>query len=157
MACAHSPLFPNFLGLHFILPSGQILYWVWVCMPLGIVDAAYIFTKITKPIMASLRLEGKRSSIYIDDLFNSHQTEVGCAQQEVYIHNQFYKGGWVFKPEKSSGPPSQIVKYLGILINSITMSFEIPEDKFEFVITESSFLNLNKFPRQAAGSGNCNL
>ena len=103
----HVPIHPDFqtfLGLHFILPSGQILYWVWVCMPLGIVDAAYIFTKITKPIMASLRLEGKRSSIYIDDLFNTHQTEVGCAQQEVYIHQQFFKGGWVFKPEKSSGP-----------------------------------------------------
>ena len=48
--------------------------------------AAFIFTKITKPIMSSLRLLGKRSSIYIDDLFNSHQEEVGCALQEKFIH-----------------------------------------------------------------------
>ena len=114
-------------------------------MPLGIVDAAYIFTKITKPIMGSLRLQGKRSSIYIDDLLNSHQTEVGCAQQEVYIHHQFFKGGWVFKPEKSSGPPSQIVQYLGIIINSKTMNFEIPEVKFEFIITEAEFFLTTKY------------
>ena len=58
----------------------------------------------------------------------------------------------MFKPEKSSGPPSQIVKYLGILINSKTMSFEIPEAKFEFVITESEYFLTNKnFPvRQLA-------
>ena len=71
-------------------------------MPLGIVDAAYIFTKITKPIMGSLRLLGKWSAIYIDNLLNSHQDEVGCEQQESFIHHQFFQGGWVFKPEKSS-------------------------------------------------------
>ena len=75
-------------------------------MPIGIVDAAFIFTKITKPIMSSLRLLGKRSSIYIDDLFNYHQEEVGCALQDKFIHEQFVRGGWVFKPEKSSGPPA---------------------------------------------------
>ena len=146
------PDFQTFLGLHFTLPSGQTLYWVWICMPLGIVDAAFIFTKITKPIMASLRLEGKRSSIYIDDLFNSHQTFEGCALQEIYIHNQFLKGGWVFKPEKSSGPPSQKVKYLGIIINSLTMCFEIPKEKYELNLTESAFFLTSKhFPvRQLA-------
>ena len=61
-------------------------------MPLGIVDAAYIFTKITKPMMSSLRLQGKRSSIYIDDLFNTHQEEVGCALQEKFIHDNFSRG-----------------------------------------------------------------
>ena len=96
----HVPIHPDFqtfLGLHFTLPNGQTLYWVWICMPLGIVDAAFIFTKITKPIMASLRLEGKRSSIYIDDLFNSHQTFEGCAFQKIHIHAQFLKGGVGFQ------------------------------------------------------------
>ena len=72
-------------------------------MPLGLVDTAYIFTQITKPIMSVLRLKGNRSSIYIDDLLNMHQEEAGCAEQESLIHNT-----WVFKPEKSSGPASKI-------------------------------------------------
>ena len=42
----HVPIHPDFqtfLGLHFTLPNGQTIYWVWICMPLGIVDAAFIF------------------------------------------------------------------------------------------------------------------
>ena len=103
-------------------------------MPLGIVDAAIIFTKITRPIMSSLILLDKRSSIYIDDLFNSHQEGVGCALQEKFIHEQFFRGGWVFKPEKRSGLPAKQVRYLGIIINSVTMNFEIPEDKLECIL-----------------------
>ena len=68
---------------------------MWVCMPLGIVDAAYIFTKITRPIMGFLRESGKRSSIYIDDLINFHQTEKGCADQEIFILKTFLRGGWL--------------------------------------------------------------
>ena len=100
---------------------------------------------MTKPIMSSLHLQGKRSSIYIDDLFNSHQEEVGCALQEKFIHDKFVQGGWVFKPEKSSGPPAQKVRYLGIIINSITMNFEIPDDKVAFILQEASYLLKTKF------------
>ena len=95
----HVPIhadFQTYLGIQFILENGQTLYWVWTYLPLGIVDAAFIFIKITKPIMSSLRLLGKRSSIYIDDLFNSHQKEVGCALQERFIHEQFFQGGMGF-------------------------------------------------------------
>ena len=35
-------------------------------MPLGIIDAAHIFTGITSP----LQLQGARSTIYIDDLLS---------------------------------------------------------------------------------------
>ena len=145
----HVPIHPDFqtfLGLHFVLPTGQTLYWVWTCMPLGIIDAAFIFTKLTKPIMATLRLQGKRSSIYIDDLFNSHQTFEGCAHQEEFIHAQFGRGGWVFKPEKSSGPPSQSVKYLGLMVNSVPMTFSIPDTKYELIVSDAvNFLNSKRF------------
>ena len=130
--------FQKYLGIHYIKENGQIIFWVWTGMPLGIVDATFIFTKITKPIMSSLRLLGKRSSNYIDDVFNSHQEEVGCALQEKFIHEQFFKEGWV--------------RYLGIIINSVTMNFEIPEDKLAFILEEASFL-LNVSP---PGSENSN-
>ena len=129
----------QYLGLHFVHPNGNVSYWQWVCMPLGIVDAAFIYTKITKPIMAHLRSQGCRTTIYIDDLLNCHQSFQGCLDQEKHVHRTFFKGGWVFKPEKSSGPPSQQVKYLGLIINSATMCFEIPPDKFVCLLEEASF------------------
>ena len=127
----------QYLGLHFEHSNGHIDYWVWVCMPLGIVDAAFIFTKLTRPIMGYLRECGKRSSIYIDDLINFNQSKQGCADQEHYIHKTFLSGGWVFKPEKSSGPPCRKVRYLGLILNSQDMVFEIPDDKFTSILEEA--------------------
>ena len=81
-------------------------------MPLVKVDAAFIFTKLTRPIMGYLRECGKRSSIYIDDLINFNKSSRGCYEQEHFVQKTFLSGGWVFKPEKHSGPPSQKVRYL---------------------------------------------
>ena len=30
----------------------------------------------------------------------------------------FSRGGWVFKPSKRSGEPSQVCKYLGLIVDS---------------------------------------
>ena len=42
-----------YLGLHYVKENGETVFWTWTGMPPGIVDAAYIFTKITKPILSS--------------------------------------------------------------------------------------------------------
>ena len=55
----------------------------------GILDADYIFTILTRPIMGFLGESGKRSSIYIVDLINFHQTEKGCADQKIFILKNF--------------------------------------------------------------------
>ena len=81
-------------------------------MPLGIIDAAHIFTGLTSPLMSHVMLYGARSTIYIDDLLSlADSFELGVLQEF------FLNGGWVFKPSKSSGPPSQRVKYLGLIID----------------------------------------
>ena len=49
--------------------------------------------------------------------------------QDEAVKAFFARGGWVFKPSKSSGTPSQKVLYLGLIINSVEMIFEIPPDK----------------------------
>ena len=41
----------------------------------------------------------------------------------------------MFKPEKSSGPPSQRVLYLGLIIDSVSMRFEIPPQKLEHILS----------------------
>ena len=64
----HVPIHPDsqsYLGLHFVHPDGSITYWTWIAMPLGIVETAYIFTKITKPLMAFMCRRGARVSNYI--------------------------------------------------------------------------------------------
>jgi hypothetical protein len=90
--------------------------------------------------MSHLQLDGARSTIYIDDLLSlTEDFEKGLAQDK-FIQEFFLRGGWVFKPSKSSGVPSQHVKYLGLIINSVTMKFEISEDKLSKLIEKAKFL-----------------
>ena len=126
------PIFPphqKYLGLSFENDDLSMTYWVWVVMPLGIVDAAHIFTALTDPLMDCILLKGMRANIYIDDLLSVCQGFVNAVNQDKAVQAFFYEGGWVFKPSKSSGPPSQRVTYLGLVINSLDMIFEIPADK----------------------------
>jgi hypothetical protein len=65
-------------------------------MPLGIIDAAHIFTSITDPLMSHLQLDRDRSTIYIDDLLSlTEHFEKGLAQDK-FIQQFFLQWGWVF-------------------------------------------------------------
>ena len=67
------PIYPphqTCLGLSFACEDGAVLYWVWVVMHLGIIDAAHIFTALTDPLMSFLQSKGSRSNICIDDLLS---------------------------------------------------------------------------------------
>ena len=88
--------------------------------------------------MAFVWRRGAQVSIYIDDLLNMHNTFFGCSKQESFVHGVFAKGGWVFKPEKSSGPP-------GLMINTVTMTFSIPPLKLAKKCENSNAILALKF------------
>lgn len=52
----------TFLGIHMVDEEGNIQYWVWKVLVLALRDAAHIYTRINRPIMAALRREGIRPS-----------------------------------------------------------------------------------------------
>ena len=99
------PIYPphqTCLGLSITCDDGTVLYWVWAVMPLGIIDAAHIFTALTDPLMSYLQVHGARSSIYIDNLLSLCQGFEIALLQDKFIQEFFLRGGWVFKPTKSS-------------------------------------------------------
>ena len=62
-------------------------------MPLGIRDAAHIFTALTSPLMAHLARQGARCQIYIDDLIAfASSFSLGVAQDRK-IQEFFLQGG----------------------------------------------------------------
>ena len=88
------PIHPDhqtYLGLSFEHSDGRTEYFVWVVMPLGIRDAAHIFTALTSPLIAHLASEGHRCQIYIDDLIAfAASFSQGLAQDEA-IQNWFFR------------------------------------------------------------------
>jgi hypothetical protein len=110
------PIFPPHLSLSFQHEYKSYYFWVWVLMPLDIVDAAHIF--ITDPLMSCILLKGKHANIYFYYLFSACQGYKLALLQDKFIQDFFEKGDWVFKPSKSSGLPSQRVTFLGLIFDS---------------------------------------
>ena len=119
----------KYLGVAFEEEDGSHSFWQWKVLCLGIKDAAHLFTRLIKPIMGELRRRGCRGIIYIDDNLTVSGTFVSCLRWEEETKWLFKEGGWVFKPSKRSGDPSQTCRFLGLVIDSRDCTFNIPEDK----------------------------
>ena len=124
-----SPDHWKYLGVHLVEEDGTTTYWVWCVMCLGLRDAAHLFTRVIRPIMAQLRRRGMRGLIYIDDKWTLGATFQECLKMEDMAKDLFAKCGWVFKPSKRSGDPAQVVRFLGLMIDSRDLTFSVPEDK----------------------------
>ena len=128
----HVPVHPahqQYLGVHIMGEEGKPIFWVWQVLVLGLKDACHVFTRIISPIMSKLRKEGFRGQIYIDDLLIVASSKESALWWEQRVFQVFGEAGWIFKPAKRSGEPAQVCRFLGLEINSITMCFQIPEDK----------------------------
>ena len=76
------PLHPDmyqYCGVHYQDPlSGEVVFWTWRVLFLGIKDAVYIFTHLLQPVVQYMRKVGWRGSLYIDDLDTLAPTFVEC-------------------------------------------------------------------------------
>ena len=128
----HVPVHPDhqkYLGFCVPDEEGNPVFYVWVVLVLGLKDAAYLFTRLIKPIMGHLREGGYRGQIYIDDLLTAESSKAKALESERKAYKVFEECGYVFKPSKRSGEPSQECKFLGLIVNTVKMSFKIPEGK----------------------------
>ena len=119
----------QFLGVHFVRHDGSVLYWVWKVLCLGLRDAAFIFTKVLSPLVSELRKRGERGLIYIDDKLTLGASREECLYWEKETKILIEKAGLVFKPSKRSGDPAQVCKFLGLVIDTRDLTFNIPEEK----------------------------
>ena len=119
----------TFLGIHLVDEEGEIRYWVWKVLVLGLRDAAHIYTRINRPIMAALRREGIKGLIYIDDILNMAKSKEMCLRAEARMYELFQACGWLFKLGKRSGELAQVCRFLGLNIDSRDLTSNIPEEK----------------------------
>ncbi|KZS10033.1 Uncharacterized protein APZ42_025603 [Daphnia magna] len=90
-----------------------------------------VFNKILKPIIAFLRQRGLRLVVYIDDILivsHSRETAREVVKQVVGL---FESLDFVIQEKKSIREPSQSLKYIGLVINTNTISFCLPTIKKE--------------------------
>jgi hypothetical protein len=97
-------------------------------MCFGLSSAPRIFTKVTKPLRASLRDQGVRLSSYIDDHLVLHSAAEGCSSDVAKCMNLLHRAGFICN-EKCSLTPSQRFVYLGVVIDTVAMKFFLTDEK----------------------------
>ena len=111
---------------------GQLYEFLVMCF--GLTTAPFIFTKITRPILAFLHSRGIRASMYIDDCISAVKTFSQALTVKDTVVNLLQEVGFVINFEKSSLIPSQQKVYLGFLIDTILMKVFVTQEKLEILL-----------------------
>lgn len=106
----------------------------YTCLPNGLAEAPRKFTKLLKIPFSALRKRGHVNSSYIDDsaLFG---TSFDSCQRNVTDTVRLMDGlGFTVHPEKSVMLPTQILTYLGFILDSIFMTVTLTPEKANKIV-----------------------
>lgn len=104
-------------------------YYEFSCLPFGLCTAPFVFTKLLKPVLSTLRKKGILSVVYLDDfliLGNSYET---CLEHVNFTVSLLRKLGFIINEDKSQLQPSVKCKFLGFVFDSVNMTLEITQEK----------------------------
>ena len=104
-------------------------FYKFTCFPNGLCFCPRKFTKLIKPVHSRLRLQGHILAAYIDDNYTQGDTYTECLTTVLETLKLFVDLGFCAHPEKSCLIPSQEVIFLGVVLNSITMTVRLTIEK----------------------------
>jgi len=105
----------------------------FTCLPNGLSSCPRDFTKICKPIFATLRNLGVSIVGYIDDSFIQADSYDDCINNVKLTANLFESLGFIIHPVKSVFEPTQQLTFLGFIINSQNMTIKVTASKKETI------------------------
>ena len=107
------------------------------CLPFGLSSAPWVFTKTTRPVVATLRELGLRVIIYIDDILIIANTESLLRDHIMGVVYLLENLGFVLNYPKSQLIPTQEIEFLGFVVNSTTMELKLPGEKVKKIRSET--------------------
>ena len=128
------------LGCAFKNPeTGRNTFFVSKTMILGERSAVHSFTKLLKPVVRHARLLGWKGVVYVDDFEHIGKTKDDCIRNRNILRDVATQAGWLFSDAKEQ-EPSTSSKFLGYILNTVTMKFEAPEEKIVKVLDKVDIL-----------------
>ena len=118
--------------------QGQLFQFT--CLPNGLEEAPRKFTKILKVPFSYLRQHGHLSSAFIDDSCLLSQTVQACGANVQDTVRVMDKLGFTVHPDKSCFQPTQVLVYLGFVLNSLLMTVTLTEDKCQKIMSQCASL-----------------
>jgi hypothetical protein len=123
----------------------------FTALPMGLTSAPRVFSKLLKPVLSTLRLQGHTVSSYIDDLYLQGGTLEQCSAAVSATVDLLNKLGFHVNLKKSHLQPTKIINHLGFILNSECMCVGLPDDKQEYLrrICESTLQNKSRVTIQS--------
>ena len=117
--------------------------YCYLVLPFGLPCSPRVFTKIAKVPLSVVRSKGHIALMYIDDGFIMGETFQLCWDATQCFLEVFVNAGFLPHPEKCCLWPSQEVQVLGFIVNSVTMTITIPQEKMQEIydLCRSALLN----------------
>jgi len=133
--------------------------WEFACLPFGLASAPRTFTKIRKPVVATLRNLGIRLIIYLDDLLILADSEQTARLHLATAMNLLESLGFIINLKKSVLAPVHKIEFLGLSVDSVTLCLALPRDKVTSICRECEGLIANPVAtvRQLAHLGSVEL
>ncbi|MCG7876850.1 MAG: DNA N-6-adenine-methyltransferase [Candidatus Thiodiazotropha endolucinida] len=129
-----SDLHTDFLGFSWTYPSGTI-FMKFVVLPFGLSTAPYVYTKLSRPLIAKWRAESKRAVMYLDDGFGCSHSKESTEIMAKSMKSDLISSGFVPKVEKSLWVPVQRLQWLGAILDSVQFTIEIPKCRIEALLS----------------------
>ena len=104
-------------------------------MPNGLALAPRKFTKLMKPVFATLREKGHLSSAFLDDSLLLAETRVSCTQNIADTVTLLRSLGFIIHPDKSVLAPTKRIQYLGVTVDSESMTVKLTLERAKDLIS----------------------
>ena len=122
----------------------QGITYKFVALVMGLTSSPRIYTKVMKPVFSTLRNKGYLSSSYIDDSYLQGQNYTECVSNIRDTLFMMLKLGFTIHPEKSVFVPTQILEFLGFILNSINMTVRLTKEKAQIIKKKCTALKGDK-------------
>jgi len=124
-----------YLGFRF---GGQ----TFICraLPFGLSSSPRTFTKLMRVVVTEMRAMGLRVVVYLDDLLllaSSHEESLAQTRRALDLLERL---GFSVNYEKSQTTPTQSLTFLGFVLDSVSMTLGMREDKLNAVLHAISVL-----------------
>jgi hypothetical protein len=97
--------------------------------PFGLSAVPWLFTKLTKTILEWARTQHIRLSAYLDDWIIISDTAAQATQHTQLVVQKLESLGWIMAYNESTLKPQQSIEHLGFLLDTTTMTAQLPGKK----------------------------
>lgn len=110
----------------------------FTCLPNGLSCAPRIFTKILKPVYATLHSQGFENVGSIDDPYLQGGTFSECSTNVAVTTKLFTDIGFILNHETSVFEPKQVITVVGFVLNSVTLTVALTPEKATKLVTKAT-------------------